>query len=86
MKQGSANLADTIRSYAKKYQNRSEWSIGKMLDDNDIRINDIVISSDEYSYLAGIDFDEIASGDDVLVFKPNESLIVIIGKVTSDDE
>lgn len=78
---GTAELADSIRKFAKKYQSPENWFIGTMREDKSIKVAGVVVDDDEYWYLSSIDFDEINDGDKVLVFKPDDEKIVLIGKL-----
>lgn len=78
---GTAELADSIRKFAKKYQPSDKWFIGSMRSDKSIKVSGMTIDEDEYWYLADIDFNEMEEGDKVLVFMPDDEKVILIGKV-----
>ena len=87
---GIANLAALLMEANAKGDSKSEFMIAKMLDDDCIRINGIKLDKKDYKILDTLykQSDEtlkmvknFKKRDEVLVFKPNNETIIIIGKI-----
>lgn len=78
---GIYNLADALRQQQKKYEKRSDLIIGTMLDDSAIRFDGVTVDFDDYKTLQNVEMENIDAGDDVLIYKPNDEIIVLLGKV-----
>ena len=87
---GIANLAALLMEANAKGASKSEFMIAKMLDNDCIRINGIKLDKKDYKildtlYKQGDDtlkmVKNFEKGDEVLVFKPNNETIIIIGKI-----
>ena len=52
-----------------------------MLDDSAIRFDGVTVDFDDYKTLQSVEMENIDAGDDVLIYKPNDEIIVLLGKV-----
>lgn len=78
---GIYNLADTIKQQQKKYEKKSDLILGTMLDDSAIRFDGVTVEFEDYKTLSSVEAENIDIGDDVLIYKPNDEIIVLLGKV-----
>ncbi len=80
---GSSRLASVIKEIAKDAQPGAVLIVGTVVNKKrQIRINGVVLNRKDYRTLDSVHLDNLETGDDVLLFKPNDSLIVIVGKIT----
>lgn len=79
---GSSRLASVIKEIAKGAQPGAVLIVGTVVNKkHQVRINGVVLNRKDYRTLKSVYLDELKAGDDVLLFKPNESLIVMLGKI-----
>ena len=79
---GSSRLASVIKEIAKNAQPGAVLVVGTVVNKkHQIRINGVVLNRKDYRTLDSVHLNDLKAGDDVLLFKPNESLIVMLGKI-----
>lgn len=78
---GIYNLADILKQQQKKYEKKSDLILGTMLDDSAIRFDGVTVEFEDYKTLSSVEAENIDIGDDVLIYKPNDEIIVLLGKV-----
>lgn len=78
---GIYNLADTLKQQQKKYGKKSDLILGTMMDDSAIRFDGVTVEFEDYKTLSSVETENIDIGDDVLIYKPNDEVIVLLGKV-----
>lgn len=80
---GTSRLASVIKEIAKGAQPGAVLIVGTVVNKkHQVRINGVVLNRKDYRTLDSVHLDDLETGDDVLLFKPNDSLIVMIGKIT----
>lgn len=78
---GISKLAGVIQDISKKENPSKEFFIGKFTQDNGIRLNGITLDDDDYYMLSSVDIDNIEEGTDVLVYNPDDDIIILLGAI-----
>lgn len=79
---GPALLAAAMVQAAEKTKSSQGICIGQMAEGGQIVIGSQTIDEDDYMQLNKDQMPDISSGDDVLLFRPDESYYILLGKIT----
>jgi hypothetical protein len=79
---GPALLAAAMVQAAEKTANNKGMCIGQMTEEGQIIIGAQVIDIEDYMQLNREHMPDLHAGDDVILFRPDESYYILLGKIT----